>query len=71
MNNISLSRTIAHTTPHTGLRSIRYWKEIPAGLIKEIIANDIEDAAVKNIKRNIEYNGIEPVQVVPNKGNAR
>eukprot|EP00794_Sanderia_malayensis_P005618 gene5617-6309_t len=43
----------------TGLRSIRYALEIPN--IDQIIANDISDAAVKNIQRNIEHNKVEAI----------
>ncbi|KAF8910968.1 tRNA methyltransferase [Gymnopilus junonius] len=39
----------------TGLRSIRYAKEIP--LIKHVIANDLSPGAVEAMKRNITYNG--------------
>lgn len=41
----------------TGLRSIRYAKEVPG--IKKIIANDLSSAAVKSIKENIKLNGVE------------
>ncbi|CAH0564277.1 unnamed protein product [Brassicogethes aeneus] len=40
----------------TGLRSIRYAKEIPG--IKEIVANDISIKAVEDIKRNVEENNV-------------
>ncbi|KAJ8913229.1 hypothetical protein NQ315_016172 [Exocentrus adspersus] len=40
----------------TGLRSIRYAKEIPR--VKEIIANDISHRAVEDIKRNIVDNAV-------------
>jgi len=39
----------------TGLRSIRYWKELDN--VKRIVANDIDPSAVKAIDRNILYNG--------------
>lgn len=41
----------------TGLRSIRYAKEVPG--IKQIIANDLSAAAVKSIKENITLNNVE------------
>lgn len=41
----------------TGLRSIRYAKEITG--IKQIIANDISAKAVESIKKNIYHNGVE------------
>ncbi|KAI0054115.1 N2,N2-dimethylguanosine tRNA methyltransferase [Auriscalpium vulgare] len=40
----------------TGLRSIRYAKEIP--LIKHVIANDISSSATAAMKRNVELNGL-------------
>ncbi|KII88465.1 hypothetical protein PLICRDRAFT_625302 [Plicaturopsis crispa FD-325 SS-3] len=40
----------------TGLRSIRYAKEIPH--VKHVIANDLSPAAVEAMKRNIEINGL-------------
>lgn len=46
----------------TGLRSIRYWHEIEG--IKEIIANDLDQTAVEDIQRNIEFNhAIEGIKV--------
>lgn len=41
----------------TGLRSIRYAREIPG--VKEITANDLSEDAVDTIKKNIEHNGVE------------
>ncbi|XP_017464129.1 PREDICTED: probable tRNA (guanine(26)-N(2))-dimethyltransferase [Rhagoletis zephyria] len=41
----------------TGLRSIRYAKEI-AG-VREIIANDLSKAAVDSILENVRHNGVE------------
>jgi len=41
----------------TGLRSIRYIKEIPG--MKHVIINDIDAAAVFAIKRNLEFNQID------------
>ncbi|KAI5123353.1 hypothetical protein M0805_001774 [Coniferiporia weirii] len=38
----------------TGLRAIRYAKEIP--LVKYVIANDLSPAAVEAIRRNVELN---------------
>lgn len=43
----------------TGLRSIRYALEIPG--ITKIIANDLSEAAVENIKRNIKHNNVENI----------
>ncbi|KAI9009694.1 N2,N2-dimethylguanosine tRNA methyltransferase-domain-containing protein [Gaertneriomyces semiglobifer] len=51
----------------TGLRSIRYAKDIPR--LRHIIANDLLDDAVEAIKRNAEDNGVAGI-VQPNKGDA-
>uniref|UniRef100_A0A060T461 tRNA (guanine(26)-N(2))-dimethyltransferase n=1 Tax=Blastobotrys adeninivorans TaxID=409370 RepID=A0A060T461_BLAAD len=51
----------------TGLRAIRYGKEIP--LIRKVIANDMSPSAVEAIRKNVEYNEIGNV-VVPNQGDA-
>jgi len=40
----------------TGLRSIRYAKEIP--LVKYVIANDNSPSAVEAMRRNVEINGL-------------
>lgn len=41
----------------TGLRSIRYAKEIPN--VTKIIANDLSEQAVETIKANIVHNQVE------------
>lgn len=41
----------------TGLRSIRYAKEVPG--IKRIIANDLSPSAVESLKANIAFNKVE------------
>lgn len=41
----------------TGLRSIRYAKEVPG--IKQIIANDLSPSAVKSIEKNIHLNNVD------------
>uniref|UniRef100_A0A182JDC6 tRNA (guanine(26)-N(2))-dimethyltransferase n=1 Tax=Anopheles atroparvus TaxID=41427 RepID=A0A182JDC6_ANOAO len=41
----------------TGLRSIRYAKEIPG--VREIIANDLSKSAVESIEKNVKQNNIE------------
>ncbi|KAK6097969.1 RNA methyltransferase tRNA(m5U54)methyltransferase [Batrachochytrium dendrobatidis] len=51
----------------TGLRSIRYAKEIEHA--SEIIANDLLDAAVESIKRNVIHNKVENI-VQSHKGDA-
>lgn len=56
----------------TGLRSIRYAKEIPH--IKTIVANDLDPAAVELIKENIKINSLDSPQIndliLPNQGDA-
>ncbi|GAA5870511.1 hypothetical protein JCM1840_004786 [Sporobolomyces johnsonii] len=42
----------------TGLRAIRYAKEIP--LLRYVVANDLSASAVEDIRRNISYNGLDP-----------
>ncbi|KAH0826983.1 N2,N2-dimethylguanosine tRNA methyltransferase [Lanmaoa asiatica] len=42
----------------TGLRSIRYAKEIP--LVRFVIANDLSPSATAAMKRNVEINGLGP-----------
>ncbi|XP_055837196.1 tRNA (guanine(26)-N(2))-dimethyltransferase [Episyrphus balteatus] len=51
----------------TGLRSIRYAKEI-AG-VREIIANDLSQKAVESIKENIKHNNVEHL-ITPSHANA-
>ena len=43
----------------SGLRSIRYWKEIP--FIKQVVINDLDPAAVDLAKENITYNNVQHV----------
>jgi tRNA (guanine26-N2/guanine27-N2)-dimethyltransferase len=51
----------------SGLRAIRYAKEIPN--VEKVIANDFSEDAVKSILRNIEHNEIGNI-VQPNRGDA-
>ncbi|KAI9139115.1 N2,N2-dimethylguanosine tRNA methyltransferase [Paraphysoderma sedebokerense] len=48
--------TILEALAATGLRSVRYSKEIEG--IKHIIANDLEQDAVKSIERNMKFNNV-------------
>jgi tRNA (guanine26-N2/guanine27-N2)-dimethyltransferase len=41
----------------SGLRSIRYWKEIPG--IKHVTINDLEFEAIERAKRNLKTNGLK------------
>ncbi len=52
----------------TGLRSIRYKKEIPG--IQSILVNDIDEAAVEAINRNLLFNGIPKSECIGNLGDA-
>ncbi|KAF8654148.1 hypothetical protein AX16_003677 [Volvariella volvacea WC 439] len=64
--------TILEALSATGLRSIRYAKEIP--LVKYVIANDLSPAAIEAMKRNVEINGLGPQSVdsdEPNLGKVR
>lgn len=51
--------TILEPLSATGLRAIRYAKEIPN--VSKIIANDLSRNAVEVIKENILSNGLENV----------
>lgn len=51
--------TILEALSATGLRSIRYAKEITN--VKNIIANDISAKAEKDIQRNIKLNNVEKI----------
>ncbi|KAH6918541.1 guanine-N2--methyltransferase [Coprinopsis sp. MPI-PUGE-AT-0042] len=48
--------TLLEALSATGLRSIRYAKEIP--LLKRVIANDLSPAAVEAMHRNVQYNDV-------------
>ncbi|KAG1459556.1 hypothetical protein G6F56_006138 [Rhizopus delemar] len=60
--------TILEALGASGLRSIRYAKEIPK--LKQVICNDIELDAMESIKRNVKYNGLTEELVKPNHGDA-
>lgn len=60
--------TILEALAASGLRSIRYAKEIPN--LKQVIANDLEAEAVESIRRNVKYNGLSEELVKPNQGDA-
>lgn len=46
----------------TGLRSIRYAKEVEG--FDEIVTNDLMNEAVEMIKKNVEANGVENIIVI-------
>ncbi|KAG0943063.1 hypothetical protein G6F32_007820 [Rhizopus arrhizus] len=60
--------TILEALGASGLRSIRYAKEIPK--LKQVVCNDIEIDAMEAIKRNVKYNGLTEELVKPNHGDA-
>lgn len=51
----------------TGLRAIRYAKEIPQ--INKVIANDMLPSAVESIRSNATYNEVSDI-IIPNEGDA-
>ncbi|KAI9315445.1 N2,N2-dimethylguanosine tRNA methyltransferase [Dichotomocladium elegans] len=59
--------TILEALSASGLRSIRYAKEIPH--LKLVTANDLEADAVESIRRNVKFNELEGL-VRPNQGDA-
>lgn len=48
--------TILEALSATGLRSIRYAKEIPN--VKVVLANDLSPSACEAMRRNVAYNGV-------------
>lgn len=54
--------TILEALSATGLRSIRYAKEIPG--VKRVIANDLSHKAVEDIKTNVQNNAVEDMITV-------
>ncbi|KAI9905589.1 hypothetical protein PsorP6_014229 [Peronosclerospora sorghi] len=52
----------------SGLRSIRYFQQIPG--VKSILVNDMDVAAVETIKRNIAFNELPMDRVIPHEGDA-
>jgi tRNA (guanine26-N2/guanine27-N2)-dimethyltransferase len=52
----------------TGLRALRYAKEIP--FVTTIVANDLSGSAIRSMKLNIDHNGVEKL-VHPHNGDAR
>lgn len=61
--------TILEALSATGLRAVRYAKEIPA--IKEIVANDFSASAVELIQKNVDSNQVgDKVKAIKNDANA-
>ncbi|KAJ3920302.1 N2 N2-dimethylguanosine tRNA methyltransferase [Lentinula edodes] len=61
--------TILEALSATGLRSIRYAKEIP--LVKYDLANDLSSNTVAAMKRNFELNGLGPSKELEETGSAK
>lgn len=61
--------TVLEALSATGLRAIRYWKEVEG--LEKVVANDLDAGAVDTIKLNVEHNGLDAEkEVVPNEGDA-
>ncbi|DAZ98251.1 TPA: hypothetical protein N0F65_008936 [Lagenidium giganteum] len=52
----------------SGLRSIRYFQQIPG--VKSILVNDMDAAAVHSIRENIKFNELPLDRVIPNEADA-
>ncbi|XP_078693073.1 tRNA (guanine(26)-N(2))-dimethyltransferase-like [Branchiostoma floridae x Branchiostoma belcheri] len=59
--------TVLEALSATGLRAIRFAKEVPG--IREIVANDLSREAVSSIQKNITHNGVDDL-VVANRADA-
>ena len=53
----------------TGLRSIRYWLEIPH--VQSIVINDLDATAVQSIRTNLAYNNLTSPQLIPTQSDAK
>lgn len=62
------SFTILDALSATGLRALRYARELP--FVTSVTANDLSPSAVEAIRRNAEHNGVES-KVVATAGDAR
>jgi tRNA (guanine26-N2/guanine27-N2)-dimethyltransferase len=61
--------TILEALSATGLRAVRYFKEIDG--VQRVVANDYNEDAVDTIRNNVVFNGLDPAtQVVPNRDDA-
>ncbi|KAI8085240.1 N2,N2-dimethylguanosine tRNA methyltransferase [Thamnidium elegans] len=67
-HNNSNNFTVLEALAASGLRSVRYAKEIPK--LKQVTCNDIELDALESIRRNVKYNGLSEDLVKPNHGDA-
>ena len=53
----------------TGLRSIRYWLEIPN--VRSIVINDLDATAVQSIRTNLAYNNLTSPHLLPTQSDAK
>ena len=53
----------------TGLRSIRYWLEIPN--VHSIVINDLDATAVQSIRANLAYNQLTSPHLIPTQSDAK
>jgi tRNA (guanine26-N2/guanine27-N2)-dimethyltransferase len=53
--------TVLDALAASGLRSIRYWNEVPG--IKHVTINDLEEAAINRAKDNVEKNNLQDVML--------
>ena len=53
----------------TGLRSIRYWLEIPH--VQSIVINDLDVTAVQSIRANLAYNNLTSPHLIPTQSDAK
>jgi len=60
--------TILEALAASGLRSVRYSKEIPG--VNKITVNDIDETAVEHMKKNLQHNKVDTNKVTPNHGDA-
>jgi tRNA (guanine26-N2/guanine27-N2)-dimethyltransferase len=56
--------TILDALAASGLRSIRYWKEIPG--VKHVTINDLDEAAIDRAKDNLKRNNLHEIVVDDN-----
>nr|CCA16394.1 N(2) putative [Albugo laibachii Nc14] len=52
----------------SGLRSIRYFQQIPG--VRSILVNDLDATAVESIKRNIKFNNVPSNRVIASRADA-
>ncbi len=58
-DHTTYKHSILEALSATGLRSVRYAKEFDSDKVKVIVANDMDQEAVKLIKQNVESNKLD------------